>query len=142
LQATANKDAALAAQELAAAEEEGKTMVMMFTLLQEQHKAQFKLMVVSNKQAMDVMFKRMNVLIVGHSKAADKENAPPAKSNTGRSFGGTKCNKKEMHALQKTCVSQSCKLLPAQDQCKQALGRMEISQGQQYASLTETGDFE
>jgi hypothetical protein len=33
------KDAALAAQELAAAEEEGETTPMMFTLLQEQHKA-------------------------------------------------------------------------------------------------------
>jgi hypothetical protein len=43
LQATAKqsrfKDAALAAQELAAAEEEGKTTAMMFALLQEQHKA-------------------------------------------------------------------------------------------------------
>jgi hypothetical protein len=33
------KDAALDVQELAAAEEEGETMAMMFTLLQEQHKA-------------------------------------------------------------------------------------------------------
>ncbi len=31
------KDAALAAQELAAAEEEGETTAMMFTLIQEQH---------------------------------------------------------------------------------------------------------
>jgi hypothetical protein len=34
------KDAALTAQELAAAEEEGETTAMMFALLQEQHKAQ------------------------------------------------------------------------------------------------------
>jgi hypothetical protein len=34
------KDAALAAQELVAAEVEGKTTAMMFALLQEQHKAQ------------------------------------------------------------------------------------------------------
>ncbi len=33
------KDAALTAQELAAAEEEGKTIAMMFALLQDQHKA-------------------------------------------------------------------------------------------------------
>jgi hypothetical protein len=43
LQATAKhswfKDAALAAQELAAAEEEGKTIAIMFALLQHQHKA-------------------------------------------------------------------------------------------------------
>jgi hypothetical protein len=44
LQATAKqlrfKDAALAAQELAAEEEEGETTAMMFALQQEQHKAQ------------------------------------------------------------------------------------------------------
>jgi hypothetical protein len=33
---------------------------------------------------MDAMFELMNALIVGHGKAADKENAPPANSNTGR----------------------------------------------------------
>ncbi len=87
LQATARhtrfKDAALAAQELAAAEEEGETMAMMFTLLQEQHKARLKSMAASNKQVMDMMFERMNVLVVGHGKAADKVTAPPANSNTG-----------------------------------------------------------
>ena len=49
LQATAKllwfKDASLTAQELAAAEEEGKTTVMMFALLQDQHKSQLKAMV-------------------------------------------------------------------------------------------------
>jgi hypothetical protein len=87
------KDAALAAQEYAAAEEEGKTMVLMFTHLQEQHKAQLKLMAASNKQAMDRIFERMNVLITGHSKAVDKEFAPPPNRNTGRNPGGTKCNR-------------------------------------------------
>jgi hypothetical protein len=70
------KDAALAAQELVAAEEEGKNMGMIFTHLQEQHKAQFKSMAASNKQAMDTMFERMNALIAGHGKAADKVTAP------------------------------------------------------------------
>jgi hypothetical protein len=59
LQATAKhlhfKDAALAAQKLAAAEEEGNTTAMMFTLLQEQHKAQLELMLAANKQAMDTI---------------------------------------------------------------------------------------
>ncbi len=55
------KDAALAAQELAAAEEEGETTAMMITLLQEQHKAQLKSMVAANKQAMDAMFERMTL---------------------------------------------------------------------------------
>jgi hypothetical protein len=87
LQATAKhlrfKDAALTAQELAAAEEEGKTTAMMFTLLQDQHKTQVKMMAASNKQAMDMMLKHTNALIVGHGKAVDKVNALPANSNSG-----------------------------------------------------------
>jgi hypothetical protein len=89
------KDAALTTQELAAAEEDSKTMVMMFTLLQEQHKTQLKLMAASNKQAMDMMFKCMNALIAGHGKAADKVTAPPTNSNTCRASSSTKCNRKK-----------------------------------------------
>jgi hypothetical protein len=89
------KDAALTAQELAAAEEDGKTMVMMFTLLQEQHKAQLESMAASNKQAMEMMFKRMNALIAGHGKAADKVTAPPTNSNTCRASSSTKRNRKK-----------------------------------------------
>jgi hypothetical protein len=65
------KDAALAAQELAAAEEEGKTIAMMLALLQEQHKAQLEVMVAANKQAMDIMLECMNVLISGQGKVVD-----------------------------------------------------------------------
>jgi len=36
------KDATLAAQEMAAAEEEGEMLAMMFALLQEQHRAQLE----------------------------------------------------------------------------------------------------
>ncbi len=88
------KDAALTAQELAAAEEEGKTTAMMFTLLQEQHKAQLELMAATNKQAMDAMFEHMNMLIAGHGKAADKVTVPIPSSNTGRAPSTTNCNKK------------------------------------------------
>jgi hypothetical protein len=99
LQATAKhlhfKDAALATQELAAKEEEGKTTVMMFTLLQEQHKMQLKVMVAFNNQVMDTMFECMNALIAGHSKAADKVNAPPANSNSGCASSSTKRNRKK-----------------------------------------------
>ncbi len=87
------KDAALAAQELAAVEEEGKTAAMMFTLLQEQHKAQLELMAAANKQAMDTMFERMNVRIVGHGKVANKVTAPITNSNTGRAPSTTNRNK-------------------------------------------------
>jgi hypothetical protein len=89
------KDAALAAQELAAAEEEGKTTAIMSTLLQEQHKAQLKAMVASNKQIMDMMFECMNALVAGHSKAADKVTAPPANNNTVCASSSSKRNKKK-----------------------------------------------
>jgi hypothetical protein len=69
------KDAALAAQELAAADEEGKTTVMMFALLQDQHKTQLKAMAAANKQAMDAMLEHMNLLIAGQGKVADKVTA-------------------------------------------------------------------
>jgi hypothetical protein len=87
-------DAVLTAQELAAAEEEGKTTAMMFTLLQEQHKAQLKLMAAANKQAMGTMFERMNALIAGHGKAADKVTAPITNSNTSCAPSTTNRNKK------------------------------------------------
>jgi hypothetical protein len=44
------KDAALAAQEQAAAEEEGEVTAMMFALLQEQHKLQMDAMAEANKR--------------------------------------------------------------------------------------------
>jgi hypothetical protein len=48
-----------------------------------------------NKQAMVAMFKRMHALITGHGKAADKDNALPANSNTGHGSGGMKRNRKK-----------------------------------------------
>jgi hypothetical protein len=88
------KDAALTVQELAAAEEKGETTMMIFTLLQEQHKAQLKLMATANKQAMDAMFECMNALIAGHGKAADNFTATLPNSNTGPASSTTNCNKK------------------------------------------------
>jgi hypothetical protein len=46
-----------------------------------------------------------------------------------------------MSELWKTCLSQARNWLQAQDQCKQALPRMEIVQEYQCASLTGTGDI-
>ncbi len=88
------KDAALAAQELAAAEEEGKTTMMMFALLQDQHKAQLKATAAANKQAMDAMLECMNALTVGQGKAADKFTATIPNSNTGQTFNTTNRKKK------------------------------------------------
>ena len=88
------KDAALAAQELAAAEEEGEASAMMFALLQEQHKTQMDAMAASNQRAMEAMFEKMNAIIA--NKPADKENTSPAANNSGSSSGsGTKRNRKK-----------------------------------------------
>ncbi len=104
------KDAALAAQELAAAEEEGKTTAMVIALLKEQHKAQLEAMVAANKQAMDAMLEHMNALIAGQDKAADKVTARIPNSNTGQASNTmnrrkkvcTNCGKLVFHKPQ-TC---------------------------------------
>jgi len=87
------KDAALAAQETAAAEEEGEASAMMFALLQEQHRAQLDAVAAANQQAMDIMFARMNAMVAGKGTGPDKENAPPAGNAnlcTGNDTGTTK----------------------------------------------------
>ena len=92
------KDAALAAQEMAAAEEEGETSAMMFALLQEQHRAQLNAMATANQKPMDVMFERMNAMVAGNVKGGptDKENMPPAGNvNPGNNNSGTKRTKKK-----------------------------------------------
>ena len=67
---------------------------MMLALLQEQHKAQLKVMVAANKQAMDAMLERMNALITGQGKAADKATAMIPNHNTGQASNTTNCRKK------------------------------------------------
>jgi hypothetical protein len=89
------KDAAPAAQELAAAEKEGKTTTMMFALIQDQHKAQLEAMAAANKQAMDIMLECMNALNAGQGKAADNVTALVPDSNTGQASNTTNCKKKE-----------------------------------------------
>jgi hypothetical protein len=82
------KEAALAAQEQAAATEEGETQAMMFALLQEQHQSQLEAMATANKEAMEAMMERMNALVTAqggrkYNPAADKENEPPP-TNRGK----------------------------------------------------------
>ncbi len=89
------KDAALTAQELAAAAEEGKTTAMMFALLQEQHKHQMEATAASSQKAMDATMEQMNAPVAGHGKVADKENTPPVKDNAHSGTRGTKRNRKK-----------------------------------------------
>ncbi len=111
LQATAKhlrfKDAALAAKELAEAEEESKITAIIFALLQDQHKM---VMVAANKQAMDAILECMNMLVASQGKAADKVTAKIPNSNTGQASNTTNrkkkvctnCGKLVFHKLQ-TC---------------------------------------
>ena len=88
------KDAALAAQELAAAEEEGETMAMMFALLQEQHKSQMEEMAAANQKSMDAILEQMNGMLAGQGKMGDEENAQPVNANLGTRTGRVARKKK------------------------------------------------
>jgi hypothetical protein len=85
------KEAALAAQEQAAATEEGEMQGMMFALLQEQHQLQLKLMAAVNKATMEAMMEQITALITaqgGRQSLADKENTPPL-TNSGKKISRT-----------------------------------------------------
>jgi hypothetical protein len=80
------KEAALAAQEQAAATEEGEPQAMMFALLQEQHQLQFESMLAENKATTETMMEQINALVPaqgGTQSPADKENTPPL-TNSGK----------------------------------------------------------
>jgi hypothetical protein len=75
------KKATLAAQEQASVEEEGEIQVMMFALLQVQHKLQLEAMATANKATMDAMMECMNAILGGsggRTSKQNKENMPPA----------------------------------------------------------------
>ena len=76
------KEAALQAQETAAAEEEGETQAMLFTMLQDQHTKQIAQMEAANKTNMDALLERMNAIVAANgarpTQQPDKENSPPA----------------------------------------------------------------
>ncbi len=78
------KEAALLAQETAAAEEEGESQEMLFAMLQEQHDKQIAAIAATNKANMDAMMERVNAMVAGRggdrctpTQLPDKENTPP-----------------------------------------------------------------
>ncbi len=107
LQATAKqscfKDAALAAQEQAAAETKGKATAMIFTLLQEQHKNQMEVMVTASQKAMDAMMEWMNALVVGHGKPLDKENTPPTMAMQAAAPAAGRGTRRSVPTVESTC---------------------------------------
>jgi hypothetical protein len=107
LQATAKhlrfKDAALAAQETAAAEEEGEAAAMMFALLQKQHRTQLDAMAAANQKAMDAMLERMNAIVAGNGSGQNGDNTNPGgNANPGNSADSTKRKKKKCTHCGKT----------------------------------------
>jgi hypothetical protein len=102
------KEAALAAQEQAAATKEGETQAIMFALLQKQHQSQLEAMAAANKAAMEAMMEHMNALVAAqggrkHDTAADKENEPPL---TNR---GKEDDIKKGHTRRKKALCPHCK---------------------------------
>ncbi len=75
------KEAALQAQEAAAAKEEGEMQAMLFAMLQEQHAKQIAQMEATNKTNMDSLLERMNVMIGANGNRSthqpDKKDTPP-----------------------------------------------------------------
>jgi hypothetical protein len=88
------KEAALLAQETAAAEEEGESQAMLFSMLQEQHDKQMASMAATNKANMDAMMEKLHALVTaGGSRRTndrDKENTPPSGPPTTGSSDATK----------------------------------------------------
>jgi hypothetical protein len=76
------KEAALLAQETAAAEKEGESQAMLFAMLQKQHNKQIATMAATNKANMDAMMDRMNALIAGKGSDRHTPNQQPDKENT------------------------------------------------------------
>ncbi len=71
---------------------------MMFTLLQEQHRAQLSAMTTANQKAMDTMFERMNAIVAcnGRGGLTDKEHILAGGNvNLGNDNGRTKPTKKK-----------------------------------------------
>jgi hypothetical protein len=116
------KEAALLAQETAAAEEEGELKAKIFIMLQGQHDKQIAAMTATNKANMDVMIDRMNALVAGSGgdrrtpiQQPDKENTqtrgkymPPNKLGLEQETQETKSS---LSPLQKNCPPQTTQLL-------------------------------
>ncbi len=78
------KEAALLAQEKAAAEEEGESQAMLFTMLHKQYDNQIAAMTATHKANMDALMERMNAILAGgrekQTAQHDKDNTPPGRN--------------------------------------------------------------
>ena len=83
-----SKEAALQAQEAAAADKEGKTQAMLLAMIQDHHQKQITQMEATNKTNMDAMMEKMNSLV-----AANKENTRQIVNSNNKSDGTGKMGK-------------------------------------------------
>jgi hypothetical protein len=105
------KEAALLAQETAAAEEEGKSL--MFAMLQEQHDRQISAMTATNKANMDdAMMERMDALVTGGAGRRpthqDKESTPTVGNSLPTSTGLEATQPKKPKRCK--CMCPDCKM--------------------------------
>jgi hypothetical protein len=78
------KEAALLAQEKAAAKEEGESQAMLCAMLQEQYDNQIAATTATHKANMDALMERMNAILAGggdkQTAQHDKDNTPPGRN--------------------------------------------------------------
>ncbi len=101
------KEAALLAQETAAAGEEGETQALLFAMLQDQHAKQIVQMEATNKTNMDTMMEQMNALVVArdarHAHEPDKVNTPPGSNVIPLGSDAQAKKPRQKKALCQTC---------------------------------------
>ena len=102
------KEAALQAQEAAAAEEEGEMQAMLFAMLQDQHTKQIAQMEATNKANMEATMEKTNSLVTSNTTRQthqpDTENIPPGGYVKPPCGGGDQAKKpKKKKALCPNC---------------------------------------
>jgi hypothetical protein len=116
------KEAALLPQETAAAEEEGESQAMLFTMLQEQHNKQIAAMTATNKANMDAMMERMNEILAGGGEKQtgqhDKDDPPPGWNRRPLAGTGTGTDQTKQPQKQKSLCTHCKKfVLHKPDNC-------------------------
>ncbi len=112
------KEAALLAQEKAAAEEEGESQAMLFAMLHKQYDNQIAAMTATHKANMDALMERMNTILAGGGEKQtaqnDNDNTPPGQNRhplvgTGTGTDQTKKPRKKgpLSPLQNVCPPQT-----------------------------------
>ncbi len=105
------KEAALLAQDTAAAEDKSKLQAILFAMLQEQHSRQITAMTATNKANMEVIMERINALVAGgvgrRPTHQDKESTPTVRNSLPTSKGTGRTQLKKFKRCK--CICPHCK---------------------------------